>query len=281
MIERVWSLVVAPGLLTIGLLGPGPLAAQDSGELPAFTIEGEVLDAATGIPVKAAIVSVRGLDRSDVSDELGYFRIERVPAGRYAVRVLRLGYQTLEQEVPIRGAETLSVYLTPGPVPLRGIEVEVLGREDIEWRELGTSSHGVVTPVEMDRLRERYIDLKDALVGHGMPQARYRRPKDINDVGCLEAMPPGRPRSLPRLDTLSTPSAILDRRDAAPNLVNRRCAAIVLDGVLIDRRSAGWLYEMSTDDIFRMRYVHGPEATLRYGRHGADGVLVIETRAGR
>ena len=105
---------------TLGLaiclsLHPAMVLAQDDEAGPTVTLEGEVLDAATGIPVKAAIVSVRGLDRSDVSDDLGYFRIERIPAGRYPVRVLRLGYQTLQQEVPIRGAETLSVYLMPRP----------------------------------------------------------------------------------------------------------------------------------------------------------------------
>lgn len=271
-----WPLLLAPCVLA-----NGPAAAQDREDPPLFTVEGEVLDAATGVPVEAAIVSVIGQSVTDVSNQLGYFRLEEIPAGSYAIRVLRLGYQTLEEGVSIEGEEVLTIHLTPGPVPLRGIEVEVSDREDIEWRALGTSSRGIVTPLEMEELRERYFDLGDVLVGRRMPRASYRAPSAPNDVGCLEAIPRGPPRSLPPRDRWSTPAAILNRRPAAPNLVNRRCAAIVLDGMLIDRRSAGWLYEMSTHDIFRMRYLHGPAATLRYGRHGADGVLIIETRLGR
>ena len=63
---------------------------------------------------------------------------------------------------------------------------------------------------------------------------------------------------------------------------NRQCcAAVVVDGVLLGSEWLGWVYEMSTRDIFAVRFVQGPAAALRYGHRGGDGVLFIETRVGR
>ena len=154
MNERRKSPVAKIALAACGLvfsvtgLAPVAVAAQDREEPPAFTIEGEVLDAATGVPVEAAIVTVIGQSVSDVSNQLGYFRLEEIPAGSYAVRVLRLGYQTLEEGVSIDGEEVLTIHLTPGPVPLRGIEVEVITRGDYDLRSVGIASHGLIGPAE-------------------------------------------------------------------------------------------------------------------------------------
>ena len=165
-------------------LAPVAVTAQD-GAAPAFTIEGEVLDAATGVPVEAAIVTVIGLSASDVSNELGYFHLEEIPAGSYAIRVLRLGYQTLEEGVSIEGEEVLTIHLTPGPVPLRGIEVEVITRGDYDLRSVGIASHGLIAPAEMEDLRQRYMSLHQVLRTRRLPRARYHPPMIPGQTGCL------------------------------------------------------------------------------------------------
>ena len=247
-----------PGALVVTvslLLLPAVVLAQDEEAGPVVTLEGEVLDVATGLPVRAAIVAVPGVGRSAVSDELGYFQLEEIPAGVHGLQVLRLGYETLNAEVPVDGGEVLALYLTPGPISLEGIEVEVTDREDVAWRAAGTSMRGLIGPVEMEDLRERYFNLGDVLRTRNLPRARFEPGRVPGDTGCL----------------MVTSLA----------LGGRSCAAVVVDGVLLGAEWSGWVYEMSTQDIFAVRFVQGPAAALRYGHRGGDGVLFIETRVGR
>ena len=242
-------------ILAVSLLPSGPLAGQDQEAAPMITLEGEVLDLATGVPVLAAIVAIPALGRSAISDEMGYFRLEDIPAGFYPVQVVRLGYAKLEAEVPVNGKEVLAFHLTPGPISLEGIEVTVTGREDLEVRAAGTSSRAVIGPLEMEDLRERYYNLDQVLTTRNLPRARYRPPRVPGDTGCLVV--------------------------SSLALSGRNCAAVVVDGVLLGPESAGWVYQLSTQDIFAMRFLYGPAAALRYGTRGGEGVLFIETRLGR
>lgn len=243
-------------LAAAAIVAPGSsLAAQDAEAATGITLEGEVLDVASGVPVAVAIVAIPALNRSAVTDELGYFRFEGIPAGFYPIRVMRLGYETLAAEVPVNGREVLAFHLTPGPVSLDGIEVVVKGQRDIETAARGTSSRGIIGPAEMDELRERYFSLDQILTGRYMPRARFRPGREPGDPGCLMA--------------------------TALRLSGRSCATVVVDGVLIGRDWSDWVYRMSTDEIFSVRFQHGPAAALRYGHRGSDGVLFIETRTGR
>ncbi|MCY4572100.1 MAG: carboxypeptidase-like regulatory domain-containing protein, partial [Gemmatimonadetes bacterium] len=84
-------------LLTVCMAIPGVLGAQEN-EVPRVTIEGEVLDLVTGVPVPVAIIGVPGIDRTAISDEWGYFKLEEVPVGTYVLQVMRIGYETLGAE---------------------------------------------------------------------------------------------------------------------------------------------------------------------------------------
>ena len=281
MNERRKSPVAKIALAACGLvfsvtgLAPVAVTAQDREETPVFTLEGEVLDAATGVPVEAAIVTVIGQRVSDVSNQLGYFRLEEIPAGSHAIRVLRLGYQTLEEGVSIEGEEVLTIHLTPGPVPLRGIEVEVITRGDFDLRTVGIASHGLIGPGEMEDLRQRYTSLHQVLRTRPLPRARYHPPMIPGQTGCLR----------PTSGSFSSAGALAARgapRSARLAMRSNQhgCAAVVLDGVWLGE-SRGWAYDMHTQDIESVRFLHGAEATLQYGHRGAYGVLLVETRRGR
>ncbi len=233
----------------------GAVAAQDADDGGGITLEGEVLDNVNGIPVSAAIVAIPALNRSTVTDELGYFRFEDIPAAYYPIKVMRLGYETLDAEIPVNGHEVLALYLTPGPVSIDGIEVEVIGRDDIANRAMGISTSGTIGPLEMDDLRKRYFSLDQVLASRYMPRARFRHGREPGDPGCLMV--------------------------TSLRLQGRSCAAVVVDGVLMGPGARDWVYRMSTHDIFSVRFLYGPAAALRYGHRGSDGVLYIETRAGR
>lgn len=243
-----------------GLFGPGALAGQDDEGIREITVEGEVLDLMTGVPVAVAIIAIPSLGRSAITDEWGYFRMEEIPVGTYPLQVMRIGYETLAAEVPLLEGETLALHLTPGPVPLEGIEIRVTDEDDLAWRQSGEMSLSVIGPVEMETLRERYMSVGHILTSRRLPGSRYIPPQRVGGRGCLRL-------------TQESLSLMVTETSA--------CSAVVVDGVLLTPESASYAFDMSSDAIFAMRFVRGSEATIRYGTAGGNGVLVIETRVSR
>lgn len=254
--------VASPALILAGaILAPSALGGQDVVRADFVTLEGEVVDASNNLPLEGAIVSLPGLGLTAVSDSLGYYRMDEVPTATHAVRVFRLGYEEFEAAVPINGVEVLALYLTPGPISLAGIEVEVVGLSELDWRPVGTSRQSFIGPGEIEDLRDTYHSLDYILRVRKLPQARYFPP----------VQPGGKPRD-------PTSNGCVKR---VTKLAAGRCAMVVLDGVPIDEKSAGWMYQTSSYDIYSVRFRSGPDAFLRWGERGAFGVLEIDTHSGR
>lgn len=230
---------------------PPQVASQAPANDTLIAVEGEVLDAVSGVPVAAAIVVLAG-GPTTFSDRMGYFRFEAVPPGTYSLRVFRVGYATVEARTPIDGQEVLVIRMDPGPIPLEGIEVRVRGRDELERRAAG-SPVGIIGPVEMERLSQRYLTMDQVLAGRFMAGARFRPSRGFGDPGCL---------------------VVSGSRAGS-------CVAVVVDGVLLPPSDASWVYEISPSDVFAVRFLRGSEAGLRYGYSGAPGVLVVESRMGR
>ncbi len=256
--ERAVALVVCLPLMLVGtMLGPGELGAQEASGEELVTLEGEVVDASNNLPVEGAIVSLPTVGLTAVTDRLGYYRMDDVPAATHAIRVIRLGYEEFQADVAVNGAEVFALYLTPGPIPLEGVEVEVVGLSELDWRPVGTSRRAFIGPGEIEDLRDTYLSLDHILRVRRLPQVRYIPPVQQGGIpgdsisnGCLR---------------LVTQSGL------------RVCATIVMDGVLIDPMSAGWMFQTSSYDIYSVRFLGGVEGFFRYGRRGRNGVLEIET----
>lgn len=244
--SRLWSLT----LLVPWSVAPVHAAAQEVTFLP---VEGEVLDSESQVPIAAAIVVLPTMDLTTVSDDFGYFRFEGVPSGSYPLKVMRMGYVDLDAEITVTGEEVHVVRMTPQPMSLGEIRVDVIRPEELEWRAAGTVL-GVIGPVEMEELRIRTQSLDQILAQRPLSRTRYVAPRQPGGLGCLR-----------------TTTA----------LSSGGCAAMVVDGVLLTRESADWVFRMSPEEIFAIRFVHGADAGVRYGYAGADGVLIIETRRGR
>jgi len=255
---RVAALAVFCPAWALGAAWVPGAAAQDAMDPPdsvaVVSVEGEVLDAVTGLPVVAAVIVLPDLRRSTFSDDLGYFRFDDLAAGVHDMKVHRIGYESLDADVVINGVELLVVRLDPGPIVLEGIEVEVMGQEDLEWRSAGTRL-GVIGPVEMEELAEVHLSLEQVLTGRVLSGVRFDHPNSFGGSGCLR--PVGRSAN--------------------------QCVAVVLDGMLLGNSPAetGWVYEIAPQDIFAIRYVAGFAAGVRYGYAANAGVLEIETRVGR
>lgn len=251
-------MVVCPGLTLLGpLLVAGGLGAQEVRGADLVTLEGEVVDASNNLPIEGAIVSLPGLGLTTASDSLGYYRLDEVPIATHAIRVFRLGYEEFGADVPVNRREVLALYLTPGPISLQGIEVEVVGLPELDWRPVGTSRRAFIGPGEIEDLRDTYQSLDHILRVRRLPQVRY--------------IPPVQPGGIPGDDTSNGCLRLVTQ--SGRNV----CALVVMDGLPMDKKVAGWMYQTSAHDIYSIRFLGGVEGFHRYGDRGSHGVLLIET----
>lgn len=254
LFKRVAGVLAVASAVALGSSVPpnAALAAQESAasEMVFHVLEGTVLDEATTDPLAAVIVVLPGINRSTFTDELGQFRIEGVPPGVHPLTMLRIGYETFQGSFIVDGDESLAVLMTQSAIELEGIEVRVRSREDLEWRASGARM-SVIGPVEMEKLRERYFSLGDLLASRFLSGARFVR--GTGGSGCMRS---SRARG-------------------------GGCSRVVLDGLMLGSDAGEWVYDMSAETIFAVRFVSGPEAAIRYGTTGGSGVLMVETRYGR
>jgi iron complex outermembrane recepter protein len=114
-------------VLLLPLLAGGPAFAAGVPAVNAdsATIEGYVIDGATGQPLAGALVRVVGLGRQDVSHEDGEFHLVNLPAGRHTVLVERLGYRRETRVVQLGRRESvrLRIEMRPSAIELPGIVV--------------------------------------------------------------------------------------------------------------------------------------------------------------
>jgi len=95
------------------MLNVGLISAQDHD-----TISGRVTDAATGEPIKVAVVQVDGVDPvlSAKTDDLGAYAIDGVPAGEHSVTASAVGYESETVDAEVSDIEGASVNFALQPL---------------------------------------------------------------------------------------------------------------------------------------------------------------------
>ena len=88
-------------------------------------IAGTILEAVSGRPLAGVLVLLSDLDRGVLSDSLGRYRLEGIPAGPQHLSARSMGFEsrTLHALVPRQGVLEINLSLTPRPLPLGAIEV--------------------------------------------------------------------------------------------------------------------------------------------------------------
>ena len=88
-------------------------------------VRGSVYDAGTGEPVSFASVLLYGTDKGGITDDNGYFSINKVAYGTYSMRISCIGYDSLlvTCEVSGKDAAVKKYYLTKKAVQLGEVEV--------------------------------------------------------------------------------------------------------------------------------------------------------------
>jgi hypothetical protein len=117
------ALLGIAGPILLSLAGAS-LAAQEV--LPGRVI-GRVVDHDRGNPVEGAELRIRGTGLSRVSDRLGRFEFESVPAGARVLEVTHLSYRVRTDSLRVLSEETLevTVILSPDPLLLDPLVVSV------------------------------------------------------------------------------------------------------------------------------------------------------------
>ncbi|HEY0931545.1 MAG TPA: carboxypeptidase regulatory-like domain-containing protein [Gemmatimonas sp.] len=105
-------------------------------EGPPAQLSGQVLDAASGRPVRMALIEMAGLGSWAQADANGAFRLANVPPGPQELVVRAIGYSPVHVRTQFmaRDSLTMQVVLTRIPPTLSTVEVEAEFEEQYEMR---------------------------------------------------------------------------------------------------------------------------------------------------
>lgn len=192
--------------------------------------------------LRGVSVSIKGSDRSTVTDASGNFEIE-VPGSESVLVFNYLGFQT--QEVTVGQQRDLQIVLQPSDEELE--EVVVVGYGTQRKSDL-TGSVGIVSGEE----------LLQAPVNNAL-QGLKGKVSGVN-VFLNSGSPSGSPRILIRgLGTINSSSNPL----------------FVVDGVVMEN-----IQFLNPNDIERMEVLKDASSTAIYGARGANGVVLVTTKRG-
>jgi TonB-linked SusC/RagA family outer membrane protein len=224
------------------------------------TVTGVVSDADKR-PISKASVQVKGTDRTTFTDETGKFTI--TATGNDVLVVSYVGY--LNQEVPLKGRESVNVSLAVDTRNMENVVVTALGiRKDS--KKLGYSA----TSVQTDELvKQRTTNVMESLEGK---------------VAGLNITPPAAGAGSSNQIRLRGQVAFAGA-DNSP--------LIVVNGLPLDQGARGNegnnpsrdrgdnLANINPDDIETMTVLKGATAAALYGSRAARGAIIITTKSGQ
>lgn len=115
------------------------------------TVRGFVYDKESGEPIIFTNVYLFKTTYGSTTDVNGYFTISRIPDGNYTLMVTYLGYDTLREQVSIKGNTVLTkkLYLTQGAFNLDAVQITA---EREEARSDTRTSVIKITPKQISRI---------------------------------------------------------------------------------------------------------------------------------
>ena len=124
---------------------PGALVAQD--QLGA--ISGRVIDRDTQQPIPNAQVVIVGTQIGSVTDDRGEYRLTRVTPGSRQLRALRLGYQSVTQNVTIAAGQTATVDFALGTAAVNLDQVVITATGETQRKR---ESGAITSTIAVDAL---------------------------------------------------------------------------------------------------------------------------------
>ena len=241
-------------------------------------VEGEVLDGQSGLPVQGVIVQFPDLGIAVLTDSMGYFRFDAVPHGSQIISTYHFAYDALAAVTPIVLGDVLALNLTPRPIELRGVAVDVRPRGEIEALTTGRGSD-FIGPEAIERLAQRNSRMLDVLRTKAPPRLQIRQ--QTGRGGMQFGIQSSRRRP-----------SIQELRDLGSGC---HPALLVMDGVVIyappstsdfvadvaptlPADVADMLLNQNPNEIESIRVLTPTDAFFRYGDAGRLGAVEVVTK---
>jgi TonB-linked SusC/RagA family outer membrane protein len=256
-------------LTLLSLLAAAPLMAQER------TVRGLVTDSASGRPLAAANVIIRGTSLGTSTESDGRFVLANVPARDVVILVRRFGYRFQQINLPA-GQTELNVALATDP--LRLSEVVVTGQATaVERRNL---PNAIATVSGEDVARVSSQSLEHALQGK-IPGAVIQTNSGAPGGGVQVRM-----RGVTSINAQSEPLYIVDgiimSNVAIPSNQNAVTnAAGGSNPSLNQDAQVNRVADLNPADVENIEILKGAAAAAIYGSRASNGVVLISTKRGR
>lgn len=170
--------VLTSGTLALRVPPDQPLLSRDipvvrsgSGSITGVTVDWEDRK-----PLEGVRVALTDLDLETLSDGNGRFSFPGVPLGRHLLEAEILGRGTVTDTVRVRpdGELRLELRLPTRALEIEGVSIRVISRREMEFRQDGFSGGrmDVMTPEEIDAVRDRVTNVVDLIRTMGSPRIR-------------------------------------------------------------------------------------------------------------
>jgi iron complex outermembrane receptor protein len=248
--------------LVAGLLWAVPLHAQGTG-----TITGQVTDVGTQQGLSGVSIRVLGTQLGTQTRSDGGYTLTEVPAGAHRLRVTRIGYAPLEQEVSVAAGATTTTNLAMQPQAAILAPVVVTGY-GTQRREAVTGSVATIDPATANVGVTTNVNQ--------MLQGRTAGVSITQNNGEPGAGVQIRIRGASSINASNEPLYVIDGvpvTNAEPE-----AQGIGIGGSPPLPRSP--LNLLNPSDIGSITILKDASATAIYGSRGANGVILIETKRG-
>jgi TonB-dependent SusC/RagA subfamily outer membrane receptor len=251
-------LLVAVTSVLLGL-APSGLAAQTG------SIEGQVR-AADGLrPLAGAQIQLVGTERGVLTDASGRFVLPDVPAGARQLRVIMLGYESLDYDVnvPQDGMATADIQLRRRALALD--EVVVTGTAG------GTQRRALGNVVD----RMSAAELAEVTPAQSLTQLIGQRSAGVTMGGDVGQVGTGTRMRIRGVQTMGLPNDPIVYIDGIRMDNNPTSGPGQRGGSRVSRMN-----DLSPEDIESIEIIKGPAAATLYGTEASNGVVQIITKRG-
>jgi TonB-dependent starch-binding outer membrane protein SusC len=251
------------------LLGVSTVDAQGR------VLRGIVVDSATGAPIVAANVAVRGTTIGAATGSDGRFTIAGVPAADVPLIVRRIGYGARELVVPASQSD-IRVAMRSDPLQLDAVVVS--GQATVVERRNLPNAVAMVSADEITRVSSQSFE--HALQGK-VPGAVIQTNSGAPGGGVQVRM-----RGVTSINAASEPLYVVDgvvvSNVAIPSNQNAVTNAAGGSNPSLDQDAqVNRVADLNPNDIETVEVLKGAAASAIYGSRASNGVVLITTKRGR
>lgn len=246
------------------LLAAVPLTAQETG-----IVTGVVTDIRTGDPIPGATVQVVEQNLAALTNVDGRYMLRSVPVGEQAIRVVQLGYATVEETTTVTaGTNQLDFQLATEAIQLDAIVVT--GQQiERQAREIGYS----VSSIQGEDLTDvRETNFVNALAGRAPGVDVISQSGDVGASTRIVI------RGVSSLSGNNQPLFVVDGVPISnANIVDGTSQDRLTGAIDVGNRAA----DLTADDIESVTVLRGAAAAATYGQRAKNGVILITTKKGQ